>query len=98
MTALINSNNDWVFEETDLKQLVLNFYQELHSSSLCIDTRLVTQHTSPAIKEEDMALLRNVALDKSALFSMRNYKSSGLDGFHPLLFKSQQSLCRSFNT
>jgi hypothetical protein len=25
MTALINSNNDWVFEETDLKQLVLNF-------------------------------------------------------------------------
>lgn len=44
------------------------------------------------IKDEDMHYLNsNVSIDetKSALFSMRNYKLPGPDGFHPLFFKSQ---------
>lgn len=96
--ALQNSDLEWIYENSDQKEIVLNFYKNRYAFAGIVDYSFHTVNSFPAIKEEDLALLNSeISLEetKKALFSMNNYKSTGPDGFHSLFFKSQWEIIGS---
>lgn len=92
ITALINYKGDWIFDEQKLQDIVIEFYHNLYSSAGLMAPNFQTRVSFPSIKDGDLAMIRGpitLAETKSALFSMKNLKAPGPDGYHPIFFKSQ---------
>lgn len=92
VTALQDSAEQWIYEDQVIKELVLTFYSDLYSPGMPSDFAFNYEHSFPPIMNSDMILIESpisIEETKNALFSMKNYKSPGPDGFHPLFFKSQ---------
>lgn len=90
--ALKDNNDNWVYEEAALRDMVNFFYTSLYTSAGSSNSFFVTACSFPAILMQDMDMLRkdiSIEETKRALFSMQNLKASGPEGFHPLFFKSQ---------
>lgn len=89
--ALQNNDGAWMYDEEDLRNMVVDFYSQLYATSGLTFYNLVSSHGFPILsKSEIVVLSRSVSMEetKRALFSMKNYKSPGPDGYHPLFFKS----------
>lgn len=92
ISALLDHNQNWVYDDHDLMNLVVNFYQDLYTLNPHANSSFVCSFSFPDLKEEDANMLcRPVSTEEThfALFSMGNLKSPGPDGFHLLFFKSQ---------
>lgn len=92
IVALQDANDEWIYDEEQLQQLVINFYSALYSSSGEIRGTFLTRSSFPTIKEHDLIILASAVSfeeTKHALFGMQNLKALGPDGYHPLFFKSQ---------
>lgn len=91
--ALLNANNDWVYDDHDIQQVLLVHFQNLFTSSNHSNLSLQTLSGYPPIKDEDLHSLGlpvTLMEVQNALFSMgTNYKAPGPDGFHPLFFKAK---------
>lgn len=92
ITALLNNEDTWVYEDNELQELVVNFYNSLYASSGLNSCYFQIVTSFPQILESDLIRLSGeVSLDetKKALFSMQNLRAPDPDGYHPLFFKSQ---------
>lgn len=92
ITALLNNEDSWEYEDERLQEMVLNLYKSLYSSVGVHSCDFQTTASFPQIQEPDLlALSGDISFDetKKALFSMPNLKAPGPDWFHPLFFKSQ---------
>lgn len=90
--ALLKDEDKWVYEDTTLTMLVVDFYRSLYAYGGPIVRGFATQYSFPSIKGEDKVALNlgmSSAETRQALFSMSNFKSPRPDGFYPLFFKSQ---------
>lgn len=89
---MLTTNDQCIYEDQAIKDLVLEFYSDLYSSSMFENSFYLSENSFPPIGKSDMAFLtNNVSIEETriALFCMKNYKSPGPDGFHPMFFKSQ---------
>lgn len=92
IVALLNEDENWIYEEDKLQDLVMGFFYRIYSSSNIPDCSFQTHYSFPCILEEDLAVISSgISLEemKKALFSMQNLKAPGPDGYHPLFFKSR---------
>jgi hypothetical protein len=90
--ALQDIDDNWVNDEDSLKHHVVEFYNSLYSSQGHNNSSFTTISTFPAIREGDFEYIGSSVTSqevRKSLFSMKNYKSPGPDGFHPLFFKSK---------
>jgi hypothetical protein len=90
--ALQDAEDQWIYDEDDLKQHVLDFYHQLYSTSGQVYPNFISITTFPNISDVDMTYLGSTVTShevRRALFSMKSYKSPGPDGFHPIFFKNQ---------
>lgn len=90
--ALLDNEENWVYEDDKLQELVVDYYSSLYSSSGLNSCNFQTNTSFPQILERDLLSLGGeISFDetKKALFSMQNLKAPGPDGYHPLFFKSQ---------
>lgn len=89
---MLNDAGEWVYEEVDLRNIVVQFFNQLYLSSNPSILNMYSVSGFPAINPHDWLVLnKSVSMEevKQALFSMGSYKSPGPDGFHPIFFKSQ---------
>jgi hypothetical protein len=92
ISALLNEDGQWVYEDSDLYDLVLHFYKNLYTSLNYTPPPFHTVTSFPPIKDHDLYFLSkevDIEETRKALFSMGNLKSPGPYGFHPVFFKSQ---------
>lgn len=83
----MNSNEEWIYDDLELQNLVLNFFKELYKSAYLGNVLFPTFSTFPNIKERDRSLIQSpVSIDeiKKALSSMKNFKAPGPAGYHPI--------------
>lgn len=92
ITSLLGPDETWVYRDSELQNLVSNFFKDLYSSAGQGNVHFPNIFTFPDNNSMDRTLLETpVTLEETrlALFSMKNFKSPGPDGFHPIFFKSQ---------
>lgn len=92
ISSLLGPDDIWIYDDLNLQNLVSDFFKNLYQSAGLENVNFPTLSTFPNIKERDRTLLESpVSIDeiKRALFSMKNFKAPGPDGFHPIFFKSQ---------
>lgn len=73
---MLNSDNEWITEETTIKQLVSHHFHQLFHSELIMPMELHTTHCFPMIMPEDMLHLESpfsLEETKKALFAMGNF-------------------------
>lgn len=90
--ALLDNNDQWIYDDMSIQNHVIQFYSDLYSSNPQVNSDFGTVSSYPAIKEEDRIILeKEVTIEetKKALFSKGSYKSPGPDGYHPIFFKRQ---------
>lgn len=75
--------------------MVVDFYKNLYSSSGLSVCTFQTHISFPTLLDKDISNLRSAISfeeTKRALFSMKNLKAPGPNGYHPLFFKSQWNI------
>lgn len=89
ITALKDTNGNWINDEHQLKSMITNFYNDLYQTS-----HLYSQKTH---ESSNFNTLSNTSIDAliqpltdietmQAVFSFNPHKSPGPDGLHPLFF------------
>jgi hypothetical protein len=56
--ALKNASDDWVYDDSDLQDLVTNFFKELYTSNGISSSDLVTQNGFPSLDEANILTLQ----------------------------------------
>lgn len=86
ITALMNHENQWVYDDQNLLDMVVEFYKGLYTSTMSAGSSFPCSVSFPILCNDDISLLaRPISLDetKSALFSMGNLKHLGRMVFTP---------------
>lgn len=88
--ALINEEGNWVYDNSEIKSLLVDFYKSLYSINQTPEETFSTTSDFPKVSESEKAnIIKSVTLEevKHALFGIGNLKSPGPDGFHVVFFK-----------
>lgn len=89
VTGLLDANNEWVFDEDAVKDMVLDFWSKLYTADRHVGMGL-TMHRFPTVPTLDMEMvIRSIVLEdiRAALFDMDPNKAPGIDGYPASFFQ-----------
>ena len=94
--AIKNSVGDWIHEENEIKEFIRAGFMDTFTSSFTSVPRLASvpsQWQAMLLDEEKISISGAVSEDeiKAALWSLKAFKSPGLDGLHAGFFKDSGS-------
>lgn len=92
ISMFADENNIWIYNEDELQKMVTHFYSDLYKLLMTYMTSFVTSACFPSTLDIHKTMMEIVVTLKETrcdLFSMRNYKSPGSNGYHPIFFKIQ---------
>ena len=87
---LKNDNGDWVEDQTDLRNMGLNFYTNLYDGAPTLDPFVVRGAFPNLVDVEKERLAREVTKEEitSIIFSMGGWKAPGLDGISAMFYQA----------
>ncbi|KAK5775449.1 hypothetical protein PVK06_043343 [Gossypium arboreum] len=91
ITALCNTDGEWIFDPEVLKTKMVNFFQNFYGENPC-PLGFLPPNAFPRLSTEDVDLLgRGVTNEeiRAALFDMATLKAPGSDGFQVAFFQNQ---------
>ena len=87
--GLLDSDDVWQEEDSKVEEIVVDYYQNLFTSSNPVDFDEIIQVVQPKVAPEmNLALTKDFTIDevRIALKQMYPLKAPGLDGMPPLFF------------
>ncbi|KAK5772897.1 hypothetical protein PVK06_049199 [Gossypium arboreum] len=89
VTAIRNSDGNWVYEFEDIEDEANKFFQKLYRDIL-VPMGTLPQSGFPQLDPADISFLERPVTNeeiKKAMFDMAPLKAPGSDGFHALFFQ-----------